>query len=184
MAPTQDLLSILAAVAGGNWPSWGPLLDAVQDLDALATEELTRFRRCKRPGHPEASYLESQLCAAGVLRREDCPYHQAAVAFHAAAAAVDLDQVPVLTTERHIDHRRQASLTRNLFRRLGLRGASITAPLRALCVQIEIPHRYDDHDASRECVRRVEAILLRAFPGMDDRSDPMRDYYDFCWVVR
>jgi len=120
--------------------------------------------------------------------------------FHAAIRDIDLATVPVMTTDRRLPRKEQAKLTRQLFRRLGLRGISVTCPNYSMAhsVEVRLLKREDyTRDASGEIEwmtdpaavangaarRRVMDILGRAFPEHGDRSDMMTDYFDFCWSV-
>lgn len=37
--------------------------------------------------------------------------------------------------------------------------------------------------AHHEAVKKIDAILLEAFPGHDNRSELVSDYFDYCWSV-
>lgn len=126
-------------------------------------------------------------------------------------AAVNLDAVPVVCTDRHIDRKEQAVLTRKLFKQLGIKGVSVTTPRYSMAstVEVRVPaepfpgwvgfeqwqhHSYGDMPddvpakaaARRQQVaaEKVEAILAKAFPRHDDRSDYQTDYSDSCWTIR
>ena len=119
--------------------------------------------------------------------------------FHAALAAVDITEIPVMSRDRHIPRKLQSKLARMLLRSLGIKGVSITTPSYSMAqtVDVRIPQR-DDHDldeggymvpgcpaavANTEARQRMLSILLAAFPRHDDRSDTMTDYFDYCWSV-
>lgn len=119
--------------------------------------------------------------------------------FHVALAAVDITEIPVMSTDRHIPRKQQAALARNLLRQLGIKGVSVTTPSYSMAqvVEVRMPRR-DDHnldelgfmvpgcpaaEANTEARVRMLAILLAAFPRHDDRSDRMTDYFDYCWSV-
>jgi hypothetical protein len=122
-------------------------------------------------------------------------------AVHAALAAIDLIMVPVVATERHTHRKVRAKLTRELPKRLGVSGISVTTPRysMATAVDVLIPARSDytlrhpdgtvnwaedpaalSNSAAEATVR---AILARAFPNHDDRSDSTTDYFDNPWSV-
>lgn len=119
--------------------------------------------------------------------------------FHAALAAVDITEIPVMSRDRFIPRKQQAALARQLFRQLGFKGISVTTPTYSMAstVKVSTPKRedydLDEHGfmisgcaaavANTEARKRMLAILLAAFPRHDDRSDTMTDYFDFCWSV-
>jgi hypothetical protein len=124
-----------------------------------------------------------------------------AMQLHAKLAAVDITEIPTLTLDRCISRKDQAKLARELFRKLGLKGISVTAPNYSMAstVDVSLPKRCDHdmeiverdgnhgrdpaHQANCAAGRRIEAILLAAFPQHDDRSDYGADYSDRCWSV-
>lgn len=123
-----------------------------------------------------------------------------ALALHQALKAVDLAKVPVKSTERHIARKEQARLTRELFKELGLKGISVTAPnySMARAVDVRLPRRSDfselvdvrrqriscmAREANHRAAEAVHQILAVAFPNHDDRSDTQSDHFDFCWSV-
>lgn len=127
---------------------------------------------------------------------------QAAVGpLHAALAKVDLSTIPVLSTQRCLERTEKSKLLRKLFSRLGLKGISVTAPnySMAQAVDVKLPKRQDFlRDAHGECLDRMEdpawianrqaeatvkAIIARAFPNDEDRSDTQTDYFNYCWSV-
>jgi len=127
--------------------------------------------------------------------------------------AVDLNRVPVVSTDRHISRKEQAKLARELFKKLGIKGLSVTTPNYSMASVVEVkvptyrlePGDYvlegedyenrsysdmpEDVPAKRKhlkhwnAVKKIDAILLRAFPQHDDRSDLQSDYHDNCWSV-
>lgn len=125
--------------------------------------------------------------------------HMKALAAHQAIGAVDLDRVPVMSTDRRIDRKDQAKLARTLFKRLGVPHLSVTTPNYSMAstVDVDVPGRRDygadqfnkvPHDdparaANNNARLKVEAILLKAFPNHNDRSDSRSDYFDFCWSI-
>jgi hypothetical protein len=92
-----------------------------------------------------------------------------------------------------------AAAVRKLFREMGLKGMSVTAPNYSMAQAIDIktprndpePLVYDDeefmygkhHPAYREArnavLAKVEAIVLAAYPDLDNRSDYHSDHYDY-----
>lgn len=131
-------------------------------------------------------------------------------ALYDAIEAVDLSAVASTGLDRHEPRKVQAAAARKLFRELGIRGISVTAPNYSMAqsVDVRIPEPADSehhgdkwpHGNSFElsrseatrcpaCARRsrirdkVEAILARAFPNHDNRSDSQSDHFDFCWSI-
>lgn len=114
-----------------------------------------------------------------------------AVKFQAAVAAVKLSAVPVMSTDRSIARKEQAALCRKLFSKLGLKGASVTAPNYSMAqsVRVSLPKLdWDDNgpnnQANRAADDKVCQILAIAFPNHDNRSDYSTDYFDYKWSIR
>jgi hypothetical protein len=92
-----------------------------------------------------------------------------------------------------------AKAIRRLLADLGIKGVSITTPHYSMAhsIDIKLPpgtphdrgaadHEYRDCPMCQERNRaqdRITQIILAAFPDLDDRSDSMTDYYDFCLSV-
>ena len=124
--------------------------------------------------------------------------------------AINLNEVPVVCTDRHIKRKEQAKLARELFKKLGIKGISVTTPSYSMASTVDVrvpwePHpgwvgfekwenktysdmpddvpakKWNAHHYRAEC--KVELILLKAFPQHDDRSEPQSDYFDRCWSV-
>ena len=117
---------------------------------------------------------------------------------HARLAEIDLATVHVVCTERSIGRKFQAALTRQLFAKLGIRGISVTAPNYSMAQSIEVilPKREDftlhsladymndpARVANHQAREKVQAIIARAFPNHDDRSNGQTDHYDFKWSI-
>lgn len=128
--------------------------------------------------------------------------HAKAIQLRAQLAAVRLSDVPVVYAVRSGTTRKElAKLTRQLFSRLGLRGISVRAPNYSMAQSIDItlPGRRDfvtdqwgmavdwANDpaamANREAERKVHAIMARAFPNHDNRSDSQTDYFDYKYSI-
>jgi hypothetical protein len=135
-------------------------------------------------------------------RTEIDPKTQArALALHKRLAQIDVTEIPVITMDRHIPRKQQALLARELFRRLGLKGISVTAPNYSMAQTVNVdPARrrdyvLDDHGMIKDHVTdsaaqaneaartRLGAILLAAFPQHDNRSDSMTDHFDSKWSI-
>lgn len=124
--------------------------------------------------------------------------------------AVNLEAVPVMSRDRGIPRKEQAKLARDLMKRLGIKGVSITTPSYSMAqsVDVSVPSEHrpdmtgwerfehstysdmpDDCPVKASMLRRraasdkLEAILAKAFPNHDDRSDMQSDYFDYCWSV-
>lgn len=121
---------------------------------------------------------------------------------HEKLATIDITTIPVLSRDRSIPRKEQAALARSLFKSLGLRGISVTAPNYSMArsVDIRLPKRNDyvlntdgtvlDYatdpaaQANVNAEKRLGAILLAAFPRHDDRSDTQSDHFDYRWSLR
>ena len=127
--------------------------------------------------------------------------------------AVKLDRVPIMSRDRSIPRKEQASLARFLFKKLRIQGLSVTTPRYSManCVDVRVPelprdaadylfegvdyHNYSFSDMPEavparakharrwQAIRKVDAILKLAFPNHDDRSDSQTDYFDNPWSV-
>lgn len=123
-----------------------------------------------------------------------------AIALHKRLSEIDIATVPVMSLDRGISRKDQAKLARELFRQLGLRDISVTAPNYSMAqsVDVSIPKRrdyvFDYHgfvvhgDAAatmnKESRKSILAILLQAFPNHVDRSDIQLDHFDSKWSVK
>lgn len=127
--------------------------------------------------------------------------------------AVKLERVPIMARDRSIPRKDQAKLARELFKKLGIQGLSVTTPNYSMAQGVdvrvpEIPREPGDYlfegvDYNNHCfsdmpeavparakhlkrwqaIRKIDAILKLAFPNHDDRSDSQSDYFDSCWSV-
>lgn len=112
------------------------------------------------------------------------------------------DTVPVMTRNRGCGQKEQAAITRDLFKILGLKGISVTMPNGSMCfwVDVRLPGRLDynylryldknwtmkadpGYMAQRWAENTIKAILARAFPNHNDRSDSQTDYFDNPWSI-
>lgn len=138
--------------------------------------------------------------------------HEVAESFVESLADVRETAVPVMSRDRHIPRKERARLVRELFKRLGLKGVSVTTPNYSMACTVDVtvpkleihsaemwPHggprvhesglTVAECDRCPTCVRnrksaeKIEEILARAFPNNDDRSDTQSDYFDYCWSV-
>lgn len=127
--------------------------------------------------------------------------------------SVNLDNIPVMTRDRFIPRKEQAKLARELFKRLGIKGVSVTAPNYSMAQSVDVkvptfllepndfifeginhenlcfsdmPDRVPakmKHLANWNAKNRIEEILLKAFPNHNDRSDLQSDYFDYKWSI-
>lgn len=124
-----------------------------------------------------------------------------AEALHARLAQIDLDSVFPITLDRHCGRKETARLARKVMKLHGIKGISITAPNYSMAqsVDVSMPRRqdysifecYDRIDfvndpaaqANGAAAKKIEAILAKAFPNHDDRSELQSDYHDYKWSV-
>ncbi len=191
-----------------------PNADRIETLLAEGREEEARAIQAafqddwlRRAQEGEVVNLSDLLASAEALHIQDRK------PFYANLAAIRLENVPVITRDRHIPRKEQAALARQLFKRLGLKGISVTAPRYAQAHSVDVrlpaegehdpnkwPHAHDrccgpngrGHHEENRCPacreraaaqKKLEAILLTAFPNHDDRSDLQTDYFDFRWSI-
>ena len=124
---------------------------------------------------------------------------QTAAEFHSKLATIDITVIPVMSRDRLIPRKQQAALARQLFKQLGLKGISVTAPNYSMAQSVDVrPPKRNDYqldgqgfmipgdpaaEANSVARQRLESILLAAFPQHDNRSDSMTDYFDYCWSI-
>ncbi len=97
-------------------------------------------------------------------------------ALQAKLVTIDPNAVKPDFVDRSVPAKELAAAIRNLFKSLGLKGISVTAPGGwRNDVEIQLP-RGGDHD-------KVNAILYNAFPNCRDQSDTIVDHYDYRWTV-
>jgi hypothetical protein len=124
-----------------------------------------------------------------------------ATALHAALSVVDVDRDVRrdVTLARDCPRKDLAAAARKLFKLLGLKGISVTAPNYSMAqsVDVRLPSREDyrfdkcgmvvEGDAARAANNaaheKVELILYTAFPSHRDRSDTQQDHFDYRWSV-
>ena len=122
---------------------------------------------------------------------------------------VTIEEVPTYAhlQRYHVSRKDLAASARQLFKQLGIKGISVTAPnySMAQAVHVRIPHiqlpeisrdtctseekdtylatHREGWEIREEINRGIRRILFDAYPNHRDRSDAMSDYYDFCWSV-
>ena len=116
--------------------------------------------------------------------------------FKTALEAVEARHPGHVANIRNLPRKERSKHIRRLFKTLGLRGFSVTTPNYSMAchTEIDMPDvewaEYDPEtlnpvlNAYSECIRRVEAIVVKAFPDLVDRSDTMTDYFDYAFTVR
>lgn len=124
------------------------------------------------------------------------------IAMHFADRLEDLAQdefrsVPVSNIERRPGRKVLAAACRELFRRIGLKGCSVTAPNYSMAQSVDVrwPRLHCEHspcDDIESCPERqrnnktaehLRALLDHAFPACVNRSDSHSDYFDYCWSL-
>jgi hypothetical protein len=117
-------------------------------------------------------------------------------------AIIDAPLPPVRRERlRHEERKVWAREVRALFKALGLTGISVTTPSYSMAHSIDItlpksdpepivtdedgyPALHPVYRAQREAaLDKAGEIILTAFPDLDDRSDSISDYYDFCLAI-
>ena len=122
---------------------------------------------------------------------------------------INLRMLPVMTRDRSISRKEQAKLARDLFKRLGLKGISVTVPNYSMAqsVHVSVPRlpREDGDFMGYEtetfsdmpetlpgkikmrqhgkATDKILAILQVVFPEHTDRSDSQSDHFDYCWSI-
>ena len=101
---------------------------------------------------------------------------------------------------RHLPQKERTALIRKALKVAGIKGASVTSATGSMCfwtnVRISLGAEHPAHDwrthISSQCEfcagrrameRRVEAVILAAYPDLADRSDAMTDHFDFLFTV-
>lgn len=182
------------------FPGFNPFVTAESPAASFAVEVPVTARVRTRPEvaapAPAITALETR-----VLSAEQAEETAKAKTLHAILAKIDPAKVAVVTGER-MSRKPLAKAARALFSKLGIKGVSVTAPNYSMAQSVHVSPaeradytytnaaRWDvaEGDAARaannEARKKIEAILLAAFPGTDDRSDTQSDYFDYCWSVR
>lgn len=128
-------------------------------------------------------------------------FNQAAGALREKLAAINILDLPVMSRERSLPRKEQAALCRKLFKQIGLKGISVTAPNYSMAksVDVSLPSRSDyklnvcgmvedwatdpASMVNSENRQRIQAVLLAAFPRHEDRSDTQSDHFDYRWSI-
>lgn len=91
----------------------------------------------------------------------------------------------------------RSAAIRALFKKLGIVGVSVTSPNYSMATATDVLAPRDDHSHSygvefADCLvcrrngkarKMLRAIILAAFPDLDDRSDGRSDHYDFKFSI-
>ena len=100
--------------------------------------------------------------------------------------SIDLEALPVSDLDRCVSLKVQAAETRKLFKSLGIKKVSVTAPRYSMASSVRFSPPYDEaisRSQRREIHDLLDKLLDHAFPNFVDRSDSMTDYFDFCWSI-
>lgn len=115
-------------------------------------------------------------------------------------ASIEAAKTPEVVDPNMRDNTRKewTKAVRSLYKTLGVKGVSVTAPNYSMASSIHINISAGDgheHTGGVEytncliCKRygkakaKLEALVLAAFPDLDDRSDSTTDYFNFCLMV-
>jgi hypothetical protein len=98
-----------------------------------------------------------------------------------AILAVDLNAVPIVCRDRSIPRKEQSALARGLFRSLGIKGLRVRVNRGAWLTSVHIQGILNDE--AKETQKKLYAILDKAFPNHDDRSDTRIDHFDYKWSI-
>ena len=134
--------------------------------------------------------------------------------FLQAVDRVNVEGIAPSQLSRCTPRKEQAKAARELFKVLGIKGISVTAPNYSMAqsVHVRIPSptiedsafcfagvdyrhaTWSDmpsdvpakiiHKQHNEVIKKIGVILAVAFPNHDDRSDSQTDYFDYCWSIR
>jgi len=90
----------------------------------------------------------------------------------------------------------QAGNIRQLFRTLGIKNVSVTTRISSIRIKLPKTEHIVPEGTTHifrsncsDCQRllpvreKLEKIILSAFPDLDDRSDLMTDYFNFCFMI-
>lgn len=120
--------------------------------------------------------------------------------------AADLSKLPAPRNIRRDGQKPRTAAIRQLFRTIGLTGVSVTMSRGSMCYWtyvriVDAPRCTTDHLAEyhetcttsqRTCPmcrrikaarRRLNYVILTAFPDLGDRSDLHSDYHDFMYTL-
>lgn len=106
-------------------------------------------------------------------------------------------KVPTFVVQRNSDRKEFAKIVRGLFKKLGIKKASVTTPnySMATAIDIDVPVYYEETFNSdysrtddsaqryRDLYQGLSKIMDEAFPTKRDRSDSMTDYFDFKFML-
>ncbi len=178
---------------------WNAFTGAIHENPLDATTRLVYADFLKDHDAPEEEALQRQYAAA-----------IQAFPFWTTLGAVRLDSVPVFHVPRSLPRKEQAALARQLFRRLGLKGVSVTTPNYSMARVVDVHNPEPAHPGwlgseqwqhesyadipesvparmasllRYHAAERVKMLLGHAFPSHDDRSDSQTDYFAACWSV-
>lgn len=159
--------------------------DVFNDDGSLSNDFATFLDKLCVPTEPPAVPIVERIQSPGDrLQAATTEQWKTAERLDDAIVAVDVTRIPVMSADRTIPRKEQAALARKLFKQLGLRGISVTAPNYSMAqsVDVRLPETGDrERDMSIE--EQVREILAIAFPNHDNRSDSQSDHYDYKWSI-
>lgn len=115
-----------------------------------------------------------------------------------AIRSIEAAELPAFVANVREESRREwAKRVRVLLKTLGVVGVSVTVPSHSMAQAIDIEfdalrHKCTDtpRDRCEACSRvrradrRLEALILSAYPDLNNRSDSTVDHFDYCLSVR
>jgi hypothetical protein len=109
------------------------LLDAGQHAKAHGYYESYKEQWFERAKQGEPMNLSDLLAGAEALH-----IHEHCVPLYDKIGRASMDAVPIMTTDRRIPRKEQAALARKLFKLLGFKGISVTAPRYAMAHSVDV----------------------------------------------
>lgn len=169
--------------------------ESLKDLASAAAKTAAAIGKAHRwsgPGYEEA--------AREAARLNDLVLNETLAAIEEAPTPLVRD-----SKMRCKSRKEWAVAVRALFKDLGIPHVSVTAPVYSMAQSIRIsipstshayhrgyePNRYDPN-SYRNCPRcsrrhaaenRLERLILAAYPDLNNRSDSMTDYFDYCLSI-
>jgi len=125
----------------------------------------------------------------------------AALAAPAAILSIEAARIPtapLAQNARRADQKERTRLIRQALKDAGVRGASVTMARGSMCywsdIRVEgiahteypedhVPFRCPVCQRNQAAEKKLNAIIMAALPGMDDRSDSQSDHFDFVYSV-
>lgn len=99
--------------------------------------------------------------------------------------SINVMNIPLMSRDRGIPLKTQASMARELCKKLGIKGVGARMAIGANCFYVIIRYPKSEQLSENQYIHtQLEEILSRAFPNHDDRSDVMTDYFNTSWIIR